>query len=165
MWRLFYPLRYFYLVNDEKRHVDLWPTIILAIIMATPFVFVQDTSFFKANGFLDKTLTLTAALTGFYIAALVAAATFTNAALDKVIKSGAIALITKDADGRRVKDFLTRREFVCMIFGYLAFASLAISLIAIFFIGISTANRGILEHWNLVVSYFQKDIGVIRGRS
>lgn len=130
MWRLFYPLRYFSLVNNEKRHLDLWPTGFLAIVLAAPFIFIPGAPFFSPNGFLDKLLALTAALTGFYVAALVAAATFSHPDLDKTIRVGSIALVRKGDDGVRIQELLTRREFACTIFGYLAFATLVVSLSA-----------------------------------
>jgi hypothetical protein len=141
MWRLFYPFRYFQLDNAEKRHIDLWPTLVLAILIAAPFVAVPGVSFFGQNGFLDKLLLLTGPLTGFYIAALVAAATFTHPDLDKTIQSGPVALVTKDADGKRVRDLLTRREFACMIFGYLAFNTFLLSVIAVVLPSVAEARK------------------------
>jgi hypothetical protein len=128
MWRLFYPLRYFSLVNREKRHLDLWPTLLVGIFLALPFALLPGASFFRPDGFLDKVLSLITALTGFYVAALVAAATFNHPDLDKTITVGSIALVRKGEDGRRIQDLLTRREFACTIFGYLAFATLALSI-------------------------------------
>ena len=58
MWRLLYPLRYFRLVNDEKRHIDMWPTMLLAAIIALPFILLHDAPFFHKDGFLDKLLIL-----------------------------------------------------------------------------------------------------------
>jgi hypothetical protein len=147
MWRLYYPLRYFALVNNEKRHIDLWPTLVLALALTAPFVILPETGFFHANGFLDKLLTLTSALTGFYVAALVAAATFQHPDLDKTITAGPIALVRKGDDGQRVTELLTRREFACTIFGYLAFSTLALSLVAAFLVSISGANLGALATW------------------
>jgi hypothetical protein len=156
MWRILYPLRYFSLVNSEKRNIDFLPTLLLAIILSFPFIFVEDSSFFRPNGFLDKLLTLTAALTGFYVAALVAAATFSHPNLDKVIKVGPVALITKDADGHKVAEALTRREFVCTIFGYLAFSAFAISIVAALLIGISGA-QATFAHWKWIGVAFSSE--------
>lgn len=155
MWRLFYPLRYFSLVNNEKRHIDLWPTALLAVILATPFVFVPGAIFFSPNGFLDKLLTLTTALTGFYVAALVAAATFSHPDLDKTIRVGSIALVRKGDDGVRIQDLLTRREFACTIFGYLAFATLAVSLSAAVAIALSAVPTGPLQGVRWVGQIFE----------
>jgi hypothetical protein len=140
MWRLFFPLRYFKLINTEKTHLDVWPTLALAAIVALPFILVPGTSFFHNGGFLDKLLLLTSALTGFYVAALVAAATFSHDDLDNVIVLGAIELPMK-VNGRTVKQSLTRREFACAIFGYLAFSALILSLFSGLFITLSEAPR------------------------
>jgi hypothetical protein len=157
MWRLFYPLRYFRLVNDEKRHLDFWPTILLALILALPFIVLPDVPFFHKDGFLDKLLILTSALTGFYVAALVAAATFTHPDLDKVFKSGPVALVTRDHDGQKIMEHLTRREFVCTIFGYLAFSSLVLSLLASMFVGAADFNHIAVAHWRYIGPFIAGD--------
>jgi hypothetical protein len=148
MWRLFYPLRYFRLVNEEKRHLDLWPTLALAIVIGVPFVVLPGIPFFHKDGFLDKLLILTSALTGFYVAALVAAATFSHPDLDKVFRAGPVVLVTKDHDGQKIMEHLTRREFVCTIFGYLAFSSL--SLLASLFVGASGYDHAAAAHWQFI---------------
>ncbi len=137
MWRLIYPFVYFRLQNEEKRRFDVLPTLVLASIITAGFSLLPNAVFFEPDGFLDKCLNLTSALTGFYIAALVAAATFSHPDLDKVIKSGPVVLITKGADGRKIQEALTRREFTCAIFGYLAFAAMLISLCAALGVGLS----------------------------
>ena len=159
MWRLFYPLRYFRLVNNEKRHIDLWPTLLLAILLALPFVLLPGASFFHKDGFLDKLLILTSALTGFYVAALVAAATFTHPDLDKVFKAGPVALVTRDDDGHTIREHLTRREFVCTIFGYLAFSSLTISLFSSLFVGAADFNHATPGHWRYIGRFISPLIG------
>lgn len=64
MWRILYPIQYFRLSNADKRRIDLIPTLLLGLVLAAPFVFLDGPSFFRANGFLDRVLTLTTALTG-----------------------------------------------------------------------------------------------------
>jgi hypothetical protein len=130
MWRLLYPLRYFRIENSEKRRIDAVATIVIAILVSSPFIFIHGAVFFGQGGFLDKLVILTSGLTGFYVAALVAAATFAHPDLDKTITAGPLALVTKDADGNRIREALTRREFVCTIFGYLAYLALALSVLS-----------------------------------
>lgn len=139
MWRIFFPLRYFKLINNEKRHLDLWPTLALGLLIALPFLVIPEASFFREKGFLDKLLTLTSALTGFYVAALVAAASFANGDLDNVIVLGSIALPMK-INGQTVNQALTRREFACTIFGYLAFSALMLSVFSALSIAVSGGN-------------------------
>ncbi len=148
MWRLFYPLQYFALVNSEKRHLDLWPTLILGALIAAPFALVPSSNFFHQGGFGDKILVLTSALTGFYVAALVAVATFPNPDMDKIMTVGAVTRTARGTDGKILKDddgspkseMLTRREFACAIFGYLAFSALVLSLGAAVFVSLSGAS-------------------------
>jgi hypothetical protein len=136
MWRLFYPLNYFRLRADEKRRLDALATAVVAALLGLPFILFGGV-FFSPDGFLDKLINVTAALGGFYVAALVAAATFAHPDLDKVIKSGPVALVTRDASGQRITEALTRREFACTIFGYLAFASILFSIVAAMAVGLS----------------------------
>jgi hypothetical protein len=145
MWRVFFPLRYFALINSEKKHIDLWPTLALATMLALPFLCLPGVSFFRSGGFLDKIMILTGALTGFYVAALVAAATFTLDDLDKVIALGSIELPLR-VEGKKVRVALTRREFACTIFGYLAFSAMMISVFAALFVTISIANHSALQN-------------------
>jgi hypothetical protein len=148
MWRLLYTLHYFSLTNSEKRHLDAWPTIILGAVIAAPFIFVPNSNFFHEGGFLDKFLVLTAALTGFYVAALVAVATFPNPDMDKIMTVGAVTRtargndgkVLREENGKPVIEMLTRREFACAIFGYLAFSALILSIGAAVFVPLSTAN-------------------------
>ena len=157
MWRILYPIQYFYLSNADKRRIDIIPTLVLALFISIPFIFLTGASFFEANGFLDKLLTLTSGLTGFYVAALVAAATFLHPDLDKIIKSGPVELITKDADGTINREPLTRREFACMIFGYLAASTLLLSIAICLAVGLSTYN------WVLFAGYkfYARAAGVV----
>ncbi|RAI34437.1 hypothetical protein [Rhodoplanes serenus] len=143
MFRLFYPLRYFRLRADGKVLLDWIPTAILVGCISLPFILFGGV-FFAPDGFLDKTINVTAALGGFYVAALVAAATFAHPDLDKVIKSGPIALVTSE-NGKRISEYLTRREFTCHVFGYLAFASILVSFAAAMAVGLSR-NSTIVRH-------------------
>jgi type IV secretory pathway VirB6-like protein len=90
------------------------------------------------------------------VAALVAAATFSHPDLDKVISAGRIALITKDVDGRKISEALTRREFVCTLFGYLSFSAFIISVLSAYLIGISSASTTMLTHLPIVGIVFTK---------
>ena len=121
-------------------------------------MFIPGTSFFRPNGFIDRLLTLTSALTGFYVAALVAAATFNHPDLDNVIKSGPIALITRDSEGNNISEFLTRREFICTIFSYLAFAVFLLSVVFALCVGMSSADLSGVQKWPYIGILFKTKI-------
>lgn len=139
MWRLFRPLRYFALRNGEKTAIDIFGTIALSALIMLPFLLVPDASFFRAGGFLDRLIGLMSALTGFFVAALVAASTFSHPDLDRVMTSGAVEMKVKE-DGAVKWQKLTRRELACAIFGYLSFASFLFSVAAAITVPIATAE-------------------------
>jgi hypothetical protein len=159
MWRLAYPLRYLRLKNAEKSAIEWIATFGATVALAAPFIFIPGAIFFRNGGFLDKALILTSALTGFYVAALVAAATFAHPDLDKTITAGPIALISKDDDGVKIAQALTRREFVCMIFGYLAFLSMAISVLSSLAIGI--AESGLMKIISATIFWYLRALAIL----
>ena len=80
--------------------------------------------------------TLASTLTGFYVAALVLAATFTteNGDLDKPIEVGPVSLVDQEDQTARK---LSRREYVCIMFGYLSFISFTLSILSVIFVIVS----------------------------
>ncbi|MCA0368880.1 MAG: hypothetical protein LCH57_12610 [Proteobacteria bacterium] len=141
MWRLLTPLRYFTLRNGEKTAIDITGTLIIGLLILLPFLLVPDASFFRSGGLLDRLIGLTSALTGFYVAALVAAATFAHPDLDVEMTVGAVQRPVRH-DGETTWQSLTRRELVCAVFGYLSFASLLFSVSAAVLVPIATAAPG-----------------------
>ncbi|MEJ1644057.1 hypothetical protein SMA60_27945, partial [Escherichia coli] len=59
---------------------------------------------------------------GFYIAALAAVSTFSSPSIDEVMAGDPPTLLEKFR-GQKIKVELTRRRFVCYLFGYLALVS------------------------------------------
>ncbi|MEO3432095.1 hypothetical protein [Inquilinus sp. CAU 1745] len=137
---LYYPLRYLVLKDECGRPVyrrNLISALAIAIALTFPFFFSIE-AYFGDNGFLDRFGSFSAVLTGFYIAALVGVASFASAMgdLDDVIEVGKVSRIAPSGD----REYLTRRQYVCSMFGYLAFLSLFISIAAIMLVTISGVN-------------------------
>ena len=140
MWRLFRPLRYFTLRNRAKTAMDVAGALTVALLVVLPFLIVPDASFFRAGGVLDRLIGLMSALTGFFVAALVAAATFAHADLDRVMTSGAVEMRVLDEDGKTSWQKMTRRELACAIFGYLSFAGFVFSVAAAIIVPIASSG-------------------------
>lgn len=126
-----YPLRYLFLRDDKGRRLfrrDAVGTVVTALLLTVPFI-LTNANYFGERGFLDRFGAFCAVLTGFYIAALVGIASFTSSVgnLDDEIEVGRIVL-----KGKGLQDdlYLSRRQYVCAIFGYLSFLSLLLSLLA-----------------------------------
>lgn len=127
-----FPLRYLTLkdVDGHKLYKrDALFVLLFSAVLAVPFIFL-DGNFFRTGGFLDRIGSFASVLTGFYIAALVGVASLasTFGGLDQVIEVGVIR--GKDTASGETID-LTRRQYVCSLFGYLAFASLFVSISSI----------------------------------
>lgn len=143
------PLNYLRLVDERGRRIcfeDLLSTMGLTIVIAAPFLIFDDTNYFHKDGFLDKVGTFASVLTGFYVAGLLAVATFaaTLGSLDNQIDVGSIILPASKADDVDLR--LTRREYVCYIFGYLAFSSLAMTIAIITVVAVVTSLAPPAEH-------------------
>ena len=158
MWRLFRPLRYFGLRNREKTIIDVVGTLVIAVVVLVPFLIFPEASFFRAGGFLDRLIGLLSALTGFFVAALVAAATFAHPDLDREMTNGAVEM--KVSDGKSYTwQRLTRRELACAIFGYLSFAAFLLSVAAAMIVPIATATTShpwfMPPEWMAVISKYR----------
>lgn len=143
---LLYPLRYLTLKDEGNRRLfyrNIVTVLFITFVLSAPFIFT-NANFFGEKGFLDRFGGFCGVLTGFYIAALVGIASVAGTgALDKVIHLGKIYGITEN--GEPVA--LTRREYVSAIFGYLAFISFALSVVAILFVATAASAKEILPIW------------------
>ncbi|MBX5268620.1 hypothetical protein HJB99_08005 [Rhizobium sp. NLR17b] len=141
---LTYPLGYLRLKDADGRYLyrrNLLALVALTAIVSAPFI-IANANFFGDKGFLDRIGSFSAVLTGFYIAALVGIASFSTAIgdLDEEILVGPIS--REAANGE--PENLTRRQYVCALFGYLSFVSLIISLGSILLIVLGGASTDVL---------------------
>nr|WP_278434266.1 hypothetical protein [Brucella anthropi] len=130
---LTYPLSYLSLKDERGRRLyqrNFGALFLIVVMISFPFIFF-NANYFGDKGFLDRFGSFSAVLTGFYIAALVGVASFASMVgdLDEEISVGKI--IRPDSDGG---ECLTRRQYVCSMFGYLSFVSLGLSVGAILLI-------------------------------
>ncbi|WP_124255218.1 hypothetical protein [Cereibacter sphaeroides] len=138
-----FSLRYLLLRRDDERLL-FWrdaPLLLGAAIVYTVLAcFIGNINYFGLDGIVDRIGSLTSTLTGFYVAALVAAAAFasSHADLDEEIKVGPIHQNFK-SNGIVERDRLTRREYVCAIFGYVSLLALALSIASIIIVTVADA--------------------------
>ncbi|KQY78656.1 hypothetical protein ASD52_02075 [Ensifer sp. Root142] len=142
---LSYPLGYLRLTDEHGRKLfrrNALTVVLLTALISAPFIFAEA-NFFGDKGFLDRIGSFSAVLTGFYIAALVGVASFSSSIgdLDEVIVVGPIKRIA--TDGR--SEDLTRRQYVCSLFGYLSFVSLIISIGSILLIVAAAADGKLIS--------------------
>ena len=166
----FYPLGYLSLRDENNKSMgrrDALATVFCALLISLPFILLRDSSFFGRDGFLSSIVNLCSALAGFYVAALVAAATLARGSdLDGKIEMGRIIRIVIE-DGKKVEEGLSRREYVCALFGYLSYVAfaLAISLNVVTAIARSGVFRSFLNAnivSSLQITYFEATSAAIK---
>ncbi|MGX5799635.1 hypothetical protein ACWGS9_00105 [Bradyrhizobium sp. Arg314] len=122
MWRLLVPLRYLRITHPEKIKFDVYFPLAFAILISLPLLSSQFLADAKSSlGILGKSSDLLSVLTGFFVAALAAVATFGNAEMDEPM-TGDDPVTLVDRAGN--EDRLSRRRFLSYLFGYLALMSI-----------------------------------------
>lgn len=116
MWsQLFTALGYFRIRLKGKVFFDLlFPMLFAIAVTLAAFFSGAEFRFFGEGGLLTSASGLFGVLIGFFITALAAVATFSNKTVDKKLNDHG-AFIGGDE--------LTRRQFLCFLFGYLTFLS------------------------------------------
>ncbi|EHZ8148970.1 hypothetical protein K6R34_002843 [Salmonella enterica] len=121
--KLFSPLSYLRIKHEEKGWYDYKIPFIVAAVVTFGYFFSADKiSLVGTNGLLLQVNGLLQVLIGFYIAALAAVSTFSNATIDEVM-AGEPPTLVETFRGEKFEVELTRRRFVCYLFGYLALVS------------------------------------------
>jgi len=97
----------------------IYPTIVFAFIFGGFWVLGDRFVSVEKNNMIGDVNALMGILVGFYIAALAAVSSFSNENLDQVMKGRAPTLTTV-RKGEEIKETLTRRRFLAILFGYCA---------------------------------------------
>lgn len=103
----------------------IYPVIICVIVQVGFWLLPNKPSILGNGGIVESTNDLMSMLIGFYIAALAAIASFKSDTLDKPMKGRAPEIIIRRGGGE-ITEKLTRRRFLCILFGYCAFISILI---------------------------------------
>jgi hypothetical protein len=128
--QLFTPLSYLRIKHPQKYLFDIFiPLAITIIVQVFLMVLPKPIMIVGENGLISIITGLIQILVGFYIASLAAVATFQGIGLDEPLAGDHATLMVKRR-GVSKPIQLTRRKFVCYLFGYLAFVG-----IFLYFIG------------------------------
>lgn len=121
--KLFSPLNYLLIKHEEKGKYDYGIPFAVSVCVTIAYHFYADRiPLISNNGLVLQVNGLLQVLIGFYIAALAAVSTFSSPSIDEIMAGDPPTLVEKFR-GKKVKVQLTRRRFVCYLFGYLALVS------------------------------------------
>lgn len=127
MWRIFVPLQYLKIDHPEKWKFDLGLPLIFTVLFASPLLAPE----FRSDALVSfdivgKISNFLGVLTGFYIAALAAVATFGNSEMDVPMPGEPGVRLEHRVNAETYFERLTRRRFLSFLFGYMAFITLAL---------------------------------------
>lgn len=97
----------------------IYPTVIFALVFGGFHLWGDQFLVFDKDKLIGNVNALMGILIGFYIAALAAVSSFSNENLDQVMK-GRPPTLTTVRKGQEIKETLTRRRFLAILFGYCA---------------------------------------------
>ncbi|MEW6090051.1 MAG: hypothetical protein AB1647_03890 [Pseudomonadota bacterium] len=166
---LSYPLRYLTLKDEDKHALfrrNGLAVFLVAAFLTLPFL-LPGANYFGDDGFLDRFGSVAAVLTGFYVAALVGIASFPSSLgdLDDVMEVGKVFGRECDDDGNPVA--LTRRQYVCAMFGYLAFMCLSVSTAAVLLVVVTDVTKSsflqaLPDQWTSAAWFEKNFVWVVR---
>lgn len=122
--RLLRPLDYIRIKHPLKVFYDFYFPLIAASLLTASFAFLPVQPKITGDGGLIKIITdILQILSGFYIASLAAIATFNKDGMDDLMEGDppTLKIVYR---GKEMTDELTRRRFLCLLFGYLSLLSL-----------------------------------------
>jgi hypothetical protein len=129
--RLLQPLDYLRIEHPRKRKYDLWIPLALAMPFASWLTFAPgNPNIFGYGGLLSDVGGLLQILTGFYIASLAAVATFNKRTMDLPMPGDPPTLALMER-GHLHRVPLSRRRFLCVMLGYLAFLTLILYVVGL----------------------------------
>jgi len=137
--------------------------IVAAIIECAVLLYYPDVKVFTEEGLIGSFQKLLEILVPFYIVALAAVATFEREGLDEVMKGRPALLTVRDAKSQTIEVALTRRQFICYLFGYLAILSLLLFVFVIMFNVLGERIGETLFHWLGAQKIWYLKIAVIYG--
>lgn len=131
--RLFKPVDYIRIKHPAKLKYDIWIPLMLSLVGTALLYFLpKPVPIFSERGYTSIISQLLQILTGFYIASLAAIATFEKKDMDAVMPGEPVTLKIEDRAGHIKITTLTRRKFLCLMFGYLSFLSIFVYFLGTF---------------------------------
>ena len=120
----------------------IYPTILFAVAFGGYKLWGEQFLHFDVDKLISEINALVGILVGFYIAALAAVSSFSNKNLDQIMK-GRAPTITTVRKGNEIKETLTRRRFLAILFGYCATLAIVLYVFGVLQVHLTMAQPSI----------------------
>lgn len=121
------PLVYLRIKNSRKNRIDTWIPLIFTIFLEPELLYFNKLNIFSEYGLVHGMSGLLQILAGFFITALAAVSTFPGSPaypMEETLSGEGVYLVHSEDDIEE----LTRRRFLCLLFGYLGVVSIFLYL-------------------------------------
>lgn len=132
MLQLFRPLDFLKVQNARRGVYQIkLPLIFAAIIIFLQSYGKSSINILADDAFIARTMLFLQILVPFTIAALAAVATFPSKIMDTKLSGNPKPKLRRKVRGEFIEEELTRRRYVCLLFGYLALLGILLLLLGI----------------------------------
>jgi hypothetical protein len=132
----------------------VYPTIFVAFGGLFYFTIGRNILVFNFESLIAEANTLMGILVGFYIAALAAVSSFSSQFLDEIMKGRAptLSVLRQRVE---IKETLTRRRFLSILFGYCATVAIFLYILGVLQanLAVSSSAPAWLLDWSFIISY------------
>lgn len=154
MYQLFRPFAYLRIKDPDKWKIDALVPLIAAILTTAVYIISNyRIPISSTDGVVRQAFGILQVLPGFYVTALAAVATFDRKDLDDYMPSPPPEVWIK-SKGHPVLIKLTRRRFLCLLYGYLSAVSLTLFIVSAFVISSTPWLGTVLSPSNLIKALF-----------
>lgn len=120
-FQLFTPLQFVRIKFEKKLPLlAVFPSVVAIFPTYLHWTTSIDFNLYGGGGVVEALNSLLPIMIGFYVAALAAVATMDREMLDEEIQGSQVTL-RRMYQGKQITENLTRRRFLCYMFGYLSF--------------------------------------------
>lgn len=131
--------------SDLPSVINWWVPGCLAVALTSASMFWGlELRLFGSEGVVPLLLGFVQTLTGFYLAALAAMATFDSPSMDRPMP-GTPPVMKVVHNGALTEVNATRRRFLCSMFSYLTASSFALTVLSIFLIAAASGVKSLLS--------------------
>jgi len=127
--KIVFPITFLRVKHADNKYVYLLLPLLVTLIFFG-LDHLERVRVLGNGGLIDKVAFLFSILTAFYIAALAAVATYAKPGLDEKMLGEPPTLEIVEF-GQQEEVALTRRQYLCLLFGYLAFVGIVICIVGI----------------------------------
>lgn len=119
------PIAFLWVQHPQNKYIYVYIPVFVSVCVVAFDIFIGQISIFGSGGLVSGSKNLLAILSGFFIVALAAVATFNKPDMDDGL-AGIEPKLNEKQPWLPVDFDITRRRYLCLMFGYLSFLAIVL---------------------------------------